>query len=101
MANLYKKNVRIQYIFEVETSEGWLKSALYFSPSEYEQLTDEEIASAISSQADSWVASIQNAKVEDAKEYTPEELLKLKQELEAQIAELQTQKQEVETILNA
>ena len=101
MASLNKRNVKIQYIFEKDTSEGLLRSALYFSPSEYETITDKEIEIEIQKQSDSWVENIILAKEEDAKEYTPEELLKLKQELEAQIAELETQKQEVETILNA
>ena len=100
MASLNKRNVKIQYIFEKDTSEGLLRSALYFSPSEYETITDKEIEIEIQKQTDSWVQNIILAKEEDAKEYTPEELIKLKQELEAQIAELQTQKVEIETALN-
>jgi hypothetical protein len=101
MANLNQKGVKIRYSFERETSQGLLKSALYFTPSEFEKLTDEEVETSASFQASEWEKGLIKAKEEDAIEYTQEELIKLKQELEAQITELQTQKIEVESILNA
>lgn len=100
MASLNKKNVRIQYTFELETSQGWVRSALYFTPSEYEALSDEEVSTRAEVQATAWEQNVIAAKAEEAKEYTPEELLKLKEELEAQIVELQAQKVEIETALN-
>jgi ferredoxin-fold anticodon binding domain-containing protein len=92
--------VKIQYTFEVETSQGLVKDALYFYVGEFEKMTDEEVALTASSRAKEWEQNMINAKLAEEEPYTEEELLKLKQELELQIADLQSQKTEIEASLN-
>lgn len=88
MANLNQPNVFIQVRVKEDTSEGTYQDSLYFSPSEFEAMTDKDVDSAIQSRVDAWVASVQAANVRITPEPTEEELVEMKEQLERQLEEV-------------
>lgn len=86
MADLNAPNVYIQVRITEETSKGTFNDALYFSPDEYAGLKDQQVADARQSRIDNWLDFLDNQKNVVAGVPTKEELLKIKTDLEAQIA---------------
>lgn len=74
MASLKQNNVRIQVLISEDTELGKFNDALYFTPSEFEALTDEQVAQTKASRAQAWVDSVKEASSRETSEPTKEDL---------------------------
>lgn len=94
MANLNNENVRIQVLVTKDTPIGRYQDALYFSPDEFNAISQDDVDAMAQKRADDWVASVQAASKID---YVPtaEELQAQKADLQAQLDAVDTQLAEV------
>lgn len=91
----FTPNTRIQVLISEDTELGKYQDALYFSPSEYEALKDEEVAQMSASRAQKWVNSVKLASSQERPEPSKEELQAQADELAAQLSEVQGKLDEV------
>lgn len=90
--------VQIKVDINEQTELGQFVSSLYFTPAEYEQLTEQDIANKAKAEADKWVAFVKeqsSKEPEPQPEPTVEELEAQKQILEQQLQEVNNKIEEL------
>ena len=87
MADINQDNVRIQVLVTEDTEFGPFQDALYFTPEEFEDLSEKALTDLKTERVEKWVENIETA---SARDYTPsvEDLEVEKANLEARIQEL-------------
>ena len=90
---MINKNIKIQVNFQADTEFGSFSDALYFSQSEYEALTEEQLTAMQNERIANFVQSIKDSQV--VVEPTDEELLAEKVTIEQQIAQLEDRKEDI------
>ena len=90
---MINKNIKIQVQFTQTTEFGEYSDAIYFSPAEYEALTEEELTALQNERVANWIQTIKDSQV--VVEPTDEELLAEKTAIEQQIAQLEDRKEDI------
>ena len=90
---MINKNIKIQVNFQADTEWGLFSDALYFTPTEYEALTEEDLTAMQNERVANFVQSIKDSQV--VVEPTDEELLAEKTAIEQQIAQLEDRKEDI------
>lgn len=89
-----KTQKSIKVSFKVETVKGTYQDCLYFTESEYNALTQQDIDALGQKRADDWVAFLNNPPA--PVELTPEELQAESDRVAGEILQLQSQKVELD-----
>lgn len=87
MANWDKPNIRVQVHIEKQLPDGGIfRDALYLSPDEFDQITDEGLEVKMNERIDNHLKFVDEQSKVVAAEPTKEELEKFKNELESELA---------------
>lgn len=88
MADINKKNVKVQVVIDEETKYGTFRDALYFSHSDYAKLTDEEVEAQKNARREKWLLSMDAWFSTPTPKATEGDLLKEKETLASRINEI-------------
>lgn len=72
MANLNQPGVRVQVMIEEDTEEGFLRDAIYYSPEEFDALTETQLKKAKKDRKDNWVNACREARLKPPEEVVEE-----------------------------